>query len=153
MGMFILQVYPTFLDKQTGFQVSSTFACNQTKIHSGKKRVQILLHCTSTGITNIAGNWDASLKERQRRKCTSTSFRRNSQVLLDGLKECTLLFTYQRLSESIFFPYSFSPPFLKYLKFKQETQLVPRSLRKNSQTNITSFHTDIFVQQLHKNKE
>lgn len=64
MDMFILQVYLTLLDKQTGFQSSSTFA----------------------------------------------SFRENNQVLLDCLKEYTLLFTWQMLSE-FFFLIPSPPPF------------------------------------------
>lgn len=39
--MFILQVYPTLLDKQTYFQSSSTFACNQTKTNLGKESANI----------------------------------------------------------------------------------------------------------------
>lgn len=54
--MFILQVYPTFHDKQTGFQISSTSCLQSEKGTLKKKRVQILLYCTSTGITNIVGN-------------------------------------------------------------------------------------------------
>lgn len=59
MDMFILQVYPTLLDKQTGFQFSSTSARNQTKLHLGKESANI----TSLYFNghNLAGNWDASL--------------------------------------------------------------------------------------------